>query len=246
MIDLLADKVLYKGNIHILRLCMDYKELGRKVLYFLFDPLVHGIKAMGIKPNHITFLGFALNILAIMHLLNYGDCAGMSYGDNLIGFGLLLGVGGLMDTLDGRLARLYDLKSRFGAYFDSVVDRYSEFIMFLGIILYFYRFDHIEGVIFSIVALMGSVMVSYNRSRAEAFGVDCDMGLMQRPERIVFIVLWAIIWGVIYTRSKAYFTVEWMGIDIFALGFLFLAITTNITALRRMWYASNMLKQSNT
>lgn len=222
---------------------MDYKEIGRKVLYFLFDPLVHLTKALGIRPNHITVIGLILNILAVLHLLNYMNLDILAYGDNLIGFGVFLGFAGLMDTMDGRLARLYDMKSNFGAFFDSVVDRYSEFIMFFGIVFYFIHFDHFWGVIFSFFALIGSIMVSYTRSRAEALGVDCSVGLMQRPERIVFIGLWTIIWGIMYISFAN--NLEIRGIDIFALGFLFLAVTTNITALRRMLHSETLLKKSS-
>ena len=222
---------------------MDYKEIGRKVLYFLFDPLVHLTKTLGIRPNHITMIGLILNILAVLHLLNYTKLDILAYGDNLIGFGVFLGFAGLMDTMDGRLARLYDMKSNFGAFFDSVVDRYSEFIMFFGIVFYFFHFDHIWGVIFSFFALIGSIMVSYTRSRAEALGVDCSVGLMQRPERIVFIGLWTIIWGIMYISFAK--NLEISGIDIFALGFLFLAITTNIAALRRMLHSEALLKKTS-
>ena len=86
-------------------------------------------------------------------------------------------------------------------------------------------------------------MVSYTRSRAEALGVDCSVGLMQRPERIVFIGLWTIIWGIMYISFAK--NLEISGIDIFALGFLFLAITTNITALRRMLHSEALLKKTS-
>ncbi|MCL4137231.1 UNVERIFIED_CONTAM: hypothetical protein GTU68_013303 [Idotea baltica] len=169
----------------------------------------------------------------------------LKYGENLIGFGFILGFAGLMDTIDGRLARLYDMKSSFGAFFDSVIDRYSEFIMFLGILLYFIHFNHMTGLVFGFIALMGSIMVSYNRSRAEALGVDCSVGFMQRPERIVFIGLWTILWGVLYVTSPSTFDIYFYGVDIFAIGFIFLAITTNITAMRRMFHSQRLLlKQS--
>ena len=224
---------------------MDYKEAGRKILYLLFDPLVHLVKKLGIRPNHITVIGFVLNVIAALHLVNYFQWDQFEYGDNLFGFGIILGFAGLMDTIDGRLARLYDMKSQFGAFFDSVVDRYSEFIMFMGILLYYDHFDHLTGVILSFLALIGSIMVSYNRSRAEALGVDCSVGFMQRPERIVFIGVWAIIWGVVYWVSPSAEIREVLidGLDYFTVGFLFLAISTNITALRRLFHSEHQLKK---
>jgi len=203
------------------------------------------VKAIGITPNHITIIGLLLNILAALHLVNYFSWDGFIYGDNLLGFGIILGFAGLMDTMDGRLARLYNMKSKFGAFFDSVVDRYSEFIMFMGILLYYNYFDHLVGVILSFVALIGSIMVSYNRSRAEALGVDCSVGFMQRPERIVFIGIWAIIWGVVYLvdTSGTIGYLHFQGLDYFTLGFLFLAISTNVTALRRLFHSQSQLRK---
>lgn len=224
---------------------MDYKEIGKKILYFLFDPLVHVIKTLGIRPNHITIIGLILNIVAAAHLVNYFNWGSFSYGENLIGFGIILGFAGLMDTMDGRLARLYGMKTKFGAFFDSVIDRYSEFIMFFGIILYFQHFGNLLGVALSFGALIGSIMVSYNRSRAEALGIDCSVGLMQRPERIVFIGVWSIIWGAVYLVNSGTFLKSYLfdGMDWFTMGFVFLAFTTNVTALRRLFHSENELRK---
>lgn len=226
---------------------MDYKETGKKILYFVFDPLVHLIKAVGIKPNHITIIGFVLNLWAGAHLMNYFNWEGFNYGDNLLGFGLILGFAGLMDTMDGRLARLYGMKTTFGAFFDSVIDRYSEFIMFFGILMYFQFFGNFLGVVLSFVALIGSIMVSYTRSRAEALGIDCSVGFMQRPERIVFVGIWCIIFGVIYISNPAFVDQDIMmkGLNIFTFGFLFLAVSTNITALRRVLHSEEQMNKAS-
>lgn len=233
--------------ISILRPEMDYKAAGQKILYFVFDPLVHLIKAIGIKPNHITVIGFVLNLLAAAHLMNYFNWEGFTYGDNLLGFGLILGFAGLMDTMDGRLARLYGMKTTFGAFFDSVIDRYSEFIMFFGILLYFQYFGNFTGVVLSFVALIGSIMVSYTRSRAEALGIDCSVGFMQRPERIVFVGIWCIIFGVIYLTNPSFVDqdIGVKGLNVFTMGFLFLAITTNITALRRVLHSEEQMNKAS-
>ena len=226
---------------------MDYKETGKKILYFVFDPLVHLIKAVGIKPNHITIIGFVLNLWAGAHLMNYFNWEGFNYGDNLLGFGLILGFAGLMDTMDGRLARLYGMKTTFGAFFDSVIDRYSEFIMFFGILMYFQFFGNFLGVVLSFIALIGSIMVSYTRSRAEALGIDCSVGFMQRPERIVFVGIWCIIFGVIYISNPAFVDQDIMmkGLNIFTFGFLFLAVSTNITALRRVLHSEEQMNKAS-
>lgn len=223
---------------------MDYKERGKQILYFLFDPFISAIKSVGLKPNHITILGLVLNIFAALYLIGTFSKHEISYGENLFGFGIILGFAGLMDALDGRLARVYGMKSRFGAFFDSVVDRYSEFIMFFGILIYFMKFNLIIGVMASFFALIGSIMVSYNRSRAEALGIDCSVGLMQRPERIIFIGLWAILWGTIWKFSPEAMNARIASspMDWYTTGFLFLAISTNITALRRLIYSESKLR----
>lgn len=225
---------------------MDYKEAGKQLLYHLFDPLVHVIKALGLKPNHITVIGLVLNAVAAVHLLNYFQWSDFFYGDNLLGFGIILGFAGLMDTMDGRLARLYQLKTKFGAFFDSVIDRYSEFIMFFGILMYFQHFNNYVGVVLSFVALIGSIMVSYNRSRAEALGIDCAVGFMQRPERIVFIGVWAIILGILFRLNVEIAVKDFLigGLDLFTAGFLLLAITTNVTALRRVVHSEQQMNKA--
>ena len=177
--------------------------------------------------------------------MNYFQWDDFQYGDNLLGFGLILGFAGLMDTMDGRLARLYGMKTTFGAFFDSVIDRYSEFVMFLGVILYFHFFGNFLGVVLSFIALIGSIMVSYTRSRAESLGIDCSVGFMQRPERIVFMGVWAIIFGIIYIANPNFADHDiWVkGLNYFTLGFLFLAVSTNITALRRVLYSEKQMNK---
>ena len=238
--------MLASGVFNYLARDMDYKEAGKRILYILFDPFVNVIKKLGIKPNHITIIGLVLNIWAVVHLLNYFNWPEFSYGDNLVGFGIILGFAGLMDTMDGRLARLHGLKTKFGAFFDSVIDRYSEFIMFFGLVVYFQHFENFFGMIFSFAALIGSIMVSYNRSRAEALGIDCSVGLMQRPERIVFIGLWCLLIGAFFLLDMAILNEQFgfSGFDLFTVGFVFLAISTNATALRRVIYSEQQMNKT--
>ena len=90
-------------------------------------------------------------------------------------------------------------------------------------------------------------MVSYTRSRAETLGIDCSVGLMQRPERIVFIGLWAIAFGIVYKINPTFHDKDlWVkGLNIFSAGFLFLAISTNITALRRVMHSEEQMNKSS-
>ena len=90
-----------------------------------------------------------------------------------------------------------NMSSKFGALYDSVLDRYSELIMFLGICYYLISHDYFMSSVFGFIAMIGSIMVSYTRARAEALGADCSVGWMQRPERILLISISAILCGLV-------------------------------------------------
>ena len=102
-------------------------------------------------------------------------------------------LGGLCDMVDGTLARYANKVTPFGAFFDSTIDRYAESIMFFGIAGYFFLNNNYWSLVAVFLALCGSLMVSYTRARAEALGLEADIGLMQRPERILIIGLGALI-----------------------------------------------------
>jgi CDP-diacylglycerol--glycerol-3-phosphate 3-phosphatidyltransferase len=143
--------------------------------------------------------------------------------------------------LDGQLARQTGKTSKFGALYDSVIDRYSELVMFLGICYYLVSHDFFTSSLFAFIAMTGSIIVSYVRARAESLGEDCKVGLMQRPERILTIGITAILSGVI---SHYYGTfrieVEWLpfplfeNISIFTIPIFVMAILTNYTAFQRL------------
>ena len=154
-----------------------------------------------------------------------------------------------MDMLDGRLARLNNQANPFGALYDSVVDRYSELIMFFGFCYYTVTQDYLLTSIFCFIAMIGSIMVSYTRARAEGLGVNASVGLMQRPERIILVSVASILTSVISGQIGGDFTVEvdWLDqpafetISIFSWPIFFLAISANITALRRLFFARKEL-----
>ena len=100
------------------------------------------------------------------------------------------------DMMDGRVARLGNMSSKFGALYDSVLDRYSELMTFFGICYYLSVKDYFIYAIIAFVALIGSLMVSYVRARAEGLGIECKVGFMQRPERVVLTSLGALFCGV--------------------------------------------------
>ncbi|MGD8990129.1 MAG: CDP-alcohol phosphatidyltransferase family protein [Desulfobacterales bacterium] len=181
----------------------------------LLTPLIKTLTRWGIHPNAFTLAGFVITLAA---------AAALFEGHLRIG-GLLILAGGLCDCIDGNLARAMNKASRFGAFFDSTIDRYSEFVMFLGILAYFIISDDRLTAIVVFVALCGSVMVSYSRARAESIGFKAQSGLMQRPERIVFLGLGALI------HPAAFKLAIWL-----------VAILANLTALQRIGQA---YQQSN-
>src|ERR1700756_2991222 len=165
-------------------------------IYKVIDPVVKVLIRLGLTPNVVTSIGFVLNVgVAVIFIIgaeegNRGDLTYIGWAGGLILFA------GLFDMLDGQVARLGNMKSTFGALYDSVLDRYSELIMFLGICYYLVGHHYFLSSIFAFIALIGSMMVSYVRARAEGLGIECKGGLMQRPERVVTIGLCAVLCGV--------------------------------------------------
>jgi CDP-diacylglycerol--glycerol-3-phosphate 3-phosphatidyltransferase len=165
------------------------KEGVRRLAY----RLAAGLAGTGITPNMVTVLGLALNA---------GDqVAGRQHHRDAGGV-LLLGAG-LFDMLDGALAKATGQTTRFGAFLDSTLDRYSELIVFFGLLIHLQAVGDGVGVALVYAAAAGSVLVSYARARAEALGFDCEVGLLPRPERILVlaaglaagypvVVLWAL------------------------------------------------------
>ncbi len=136
--------------------------------------------------------------------------------------------------------------STFGALYDSVLDRYSEMIMFLGICYYLVSHHFFLSSVFAFIAMIGSIMVSYVRARSEALGVDCKVGLMQRPERILTIGISAILYGTItYYSGEFKVSVDWLpfplveNISIFTIPIFIMAILTNLTAIQRLNHCHN-------
>jgi len=207
-------------------------------IYKVIDPVVKVLIKLGLTPNAVTSIGFVLNVgVAVIFIIgaeegNRGDLTYIGWAGALILFA------GLFDMLDGQVARLGNMKSTFGALYDSVLDRYSELIMYLGICYYLVGHHYFLSSIFAFVALMGSMMVSYVRARAEGLGIECKGGLMQRPERVVTIGLCAILCGVsslyIGGNYKLYVPGIKFHMSIFTFPITLLAVLTNITAFNRL------------
>jgi len=220
-------------------------------IYKVIDPFVKVLIKIGLTPNAVTTIGFVLNIgVAVIFIIggekgNRGDLTYIGWAGALILFA------GLFDMLDGQVARLGNMKSTFGALYDSVLDRYSEQIMFLGICYYLVAHHYFLSSIFAFIALMGSMMVSYVRARAEGLGIECSGGLMQRPERVVTIGVFAIICGVaslyiggdykLYVPGIKFHIFETM--SIFTIPITVMAVLTNITAYNRLMGSKKSIEE---
>jgi CDP-diacylglycerol---glycerol-3-phosphate 3-phosphatidyltransferase len=144
-----------------------------------FTPMVSALRWLRITPNQVTITGSVLNLAA----------AALVVVDHLIYAGIVFLVAGCFDMLDGALARLSQKVTPFGAFLDSTLDRVSEGVVLAGIGYLLAHEGRSVDVGLVVLALLGSILVSYTRARAEALGVECKVGLMSRPERIVLIAI---------------------------------------------------------
>jgi CDP-diacylglycerol--glycerol-3-phosphate 3-phosphatidyltransferase len=184
------------------------KKIGQGaqvILRGILSVLIH----LRVRPNHLTFLGFLMSIVvAYVFALGQFRLAG----------GLLI-VAGLFDMVDGMVARRLNEETPFGAFFDSIMDRYSDLIMYLGLVIYYGRADRINYVVLVGIVMMGSVLTSYARARAECVIPKCKVGFLERPERIVLLIIgsfyfmdpvlwviavlsnWTVVHRILYTRA---------------------------------------------
>ncbi len=162
-----------------------------RVFYGLTRPMVEGLIRAGIRPNVITTIG---TLLVVASAVAFG------LGRVRLG-GLLYLLSGVVDTLDGAVARANQQVTRFGAFYDSTLDRVGDGATFMGIAVYYLlapagAVAHRElAIIISMVAIIASLLVSYARARAEGLGIDCKVGMVQRAERIVGLSLPTLLWG---------------------------------------------------
>lgn len=161
------------GVTQLLGLSQVRKEFSTRII----TPVVVFLGRLGLTPNTLTLFGLVIAGLA----------AFLASLDYLWAAGLVTLSSSLFDMLDGGLARATGRVTRFGALLDSVVDRVSEALVLLGLLVHYLSHDHTLGAILVYLAFTGSVLVSYLRSRSEGLGVDCKVGVMTRPERVVVL-----------------------------------------------------------
>ncbi len=188
--------------------------LGNIFGHFLDTPLSSMAKKIPLNPNTITVMGFMLTIAASLILAH-----------NLFWGGIMILFSGLFDILDGIVARTNNKSSQFGAFLDSVLDRYSDSFLFLGLAWYFLKADSITGVSLSLGAMVGALLISYTRARAEGLGKDCKVGLMERPERVILMAFGALTGWIL--------PVMWI-----------MLVLTHVTVVQRIYHVWKIMKSS--
>ena len=184
--------------------------------YRLIHPVVGALVRRRAHPNLITTLGFLVTVAAgvLFHL------------DHVRWAGLLILIGGILDIFDGQVARASALASKFGSFYDSTLDRVSEIVVFLGLLSLYNQYGRdladVWMVYVIVLAMGGSLMVSYTRARAEALGLDCSVGFMQRAERVVLLGGGCLLFGLM-----------WQGLVLKVI-LVVLAATTIVTVIQRM------------
>lgn len=192
---------------------MNAKDLKPAVLAIL-RPVTGALIRSRIHPNTLSYAGLAVSI-----------AAAWMYADGpLLGAALLLLLAGVFDLLDGAVAREGHRMSRFGAFLDSNLDRYAEIVVFVGI-LWRFQGETVTQVV-TVLAITGSLMVSYTKARAEGLGQEVSGGFLQRPERIVLLALGS------FFQEGGLKVVLWI-----------LAVFTNLTSVQRMVLVAKSMRQ---
>jgi len=184
---------------------------------FILDRIVRFLSNLHINPNILTFTGVLISFWAAFEF---------GYGFFFRG-ALVIILAGLFDMLDGRVARRSGRVSKFGAFYDSVIDRYSDVIILQGLMVYYAREQMLGYVVLVGVVVMGATLTSYARARAESLITTCKVGFMERPERVVLLIIGGLSYGLpetsyLYGRMEA---VLWV-----------MAILGNWTVINRIHY----------
>ena len=196
---------------------------SRKLLY----NIVHGLALTRINPNYLTFIGLLINIGAAV-LFGYGSTDNQAA---MFRWAALTIIGaGVFDMVDGRVARATGQVTEFGGFFDSVIDRYSDVVLYFGLLVYYARAGRFFYIVLTALVMVTSVLISYTRARAEVLIPKCKVGFMERPERVVLVIL-----GGLFNRMAP---VLWV-----------IAVLSTFTVIHRISYTyrqSQLLKQAQT
>ena len=203
------------------------RSAGKQLIAsYLEAPASRAAMRLGLKPNTLTLLGLPIA---------GGGAYLLSMGQFAAG-GMVLLLSGALDLLDGAVARATDRVTRFGAFLDSNVDRVSEAVVLLGLLVYYLgrpsTTETAVGAVLVYVAIVSSIMVSYSRARAEGLGIECNVGLMTRPERIAVLSI-----GLIAGQW-------WRPAVLIALGLV--AVLATVTTMQRVLHARGRLAMTET
>jgi phosphatidylinositol phosphate synthase len=178
-----------------------------------------------LTPNTISLSGFILNLAAAALVLErLFFLAGVAFI-----------VGSVMDTLDGRYSRMSGKGTLFGAFLDSTLDRIEEGIVLTAVAWYFADNGDAVAAAACVIAVLGSLMVSYTRARAEALGVECKVGIATRPVRVVLLSI-----GLVFAKGAGVFDVELLAPSIYAM-----AALTAVTVGQRVWHVRQELQATD-
>jgi len=186
--------------------------LSEKFSHFLDKPLTPLAKALPVNPNIITFIGMLVTA-----------SSGFIIPFNLFLGGIFILAGGAFDLIDGIVARVNGRATKFGALLDSTLDRIADGFIFLGIVWYFFRINQDVAMIIAILCMIASFLISYVRARAEGIGVSCNVGIIERPERLIFLAFGCLT-GLIYSILIVLTVLSW------------------ITVIQRILYARKQIK----
>ena len=211
-------------------------------IYVVINPFVRFLIKCGVTANTVTTIGMLGNLAAaavfIWCAVDISAGQPTDYAKITLAGALIIAFS-LFDMLDGQVARMGNSVSAFGALYDSVLDRYCEVLTLGGIAFYLISSGNLAGAIITFAALLGSVMVSYVRARAEGIGIECKMGFMQRPERVVLTSIAAIATGItgLCISSESDFEPN----IILSTAMLIIAVFANMTAFARLAHCRKQL-----
>lgn len=188
--------------------------ISAKLGHFFDRPLASLARRINVNPNIITLTGFLITTLAAITI---------TIPMWLFIGGILILCGGFFDMFDGVIARVNMRTTNFGAFLDSVLDRYSDSFLLLGFSVYFYKIDMPSGIFLCFGTLIGAFIISYTKARAEGLGEDCQTGLMERPERVLLMAFAAITGWVL--------PIMWM-----------MLILTHVTVIQRIYHVWKIMK----
>jgi CDP-diacylglycerol--glycerol-3-phosphate 3-phosphatidyltransferase len=192
---------------------MTYTSAIGRACNWLLVRIVGALALARIHPNVLTFVGLVIN----------GIAAWMLASGKFWQAGLVIIGAGIFDMVDGRVARKTNQVTKFGGFFDSVIDRYSDLVLLIGLLVYYANANRNNYVVLTAVVMMACIMISYTRARAENFLPQCKVGFMERPERVVLFII-----GALFNKMAP---VLWI-----------IAVLGTVTVIGRMMYTWRELK----